>query len=80
MEKCKVIEAKIEVLKQLLTIWSYFILAWGGGLGTLLFKAKANLSLIVLTIIGLAFSIVVGVFLLITLFKELNKLENCKEE
>jgi hypothetical protein len=78
--RCKVIEAKIDVLKQILTVWSYFILAWGGGLGTLLFKGNAKLSLIFLTSIGLAFSIVVGIFILIVLFKEIAKLETCREE
>ncbi|RTZ58085.1 MAG: hypothetical protein DSZ31_06500 [Gammaproteobacteria bacterium] len=80
MEKCKVIEAKIDVLKQILTIWSYFILGWGGGLGTLLFKGNANLGLISLTSLGLVFSIIVGIFILIALFREIAKLETCKEE
>ncbi len=78
MARCKTVEAKIEALKQLLTLWSYFILAWGGGLGTLLFKDTPKVGLLILTSLGLAFSITVGLVLLLALFREIAKLETCK--
>jgi len=49
MEKCKAIEAKIELFKTLFEKLILLAIALGGGLGTLLIKYPQRVSLLIFT-------------------------------
>jgi hypothetical protein len=80
MEKCKTIEARLEIWKTIFNVWSLFTLAWGGALGTLLFKAPQKIGLVTASAVGISIFSIIWAGLIIGMFSEVQKLNECKEE
>jgi len=78
--KCRVIEAKLDLLKSLIQIWSGFILASASGFGFLIYRSPREVSLIVLLVLLLAVFITTWIFMIIYGWSLSDKLETCRED
>jgi hypothetical protein len=78
--RCKVIEAKLELLKILIQVWSGFTLALASAFGFLIYRKTDNISLLIFTLLLLGLFICVWIIIVIYGWYLTNKLESCKEE
>ncbi len=78
--KCRVIEAKLDLLKNLIQIWSVFILASASGLGFLIYRSPSEVLLILPLVLLLGVFITTWIFMIIYTWSLSDKLETCKED
>jgi len=78
MKRCKTIEAKLELLKLLIQIWSGFILALSSAFGFLLYRDPKNYPLLDLVLILLILFALVWIAMIAYAWSLIAKLEICK--